>query len=378
MGIGIPSRESPAFFKNSKWEIGMSKRILICIICVILCLSALSCKSQDSALTSIQWKTLTWGVGAPLPLASDFAEGLPEGVTVKYAQEYHFSKTGMYQLEVVATDAKGRELRQTVNFNLVIDNEKPTIDGVKDLVSYVGEGISYRNGISVRDNCGGRVSLEVDSSAVDLQKAGEYPVTYRAVDAAGNVNAITVIAYVYDVRVTEADLYALLDPVIAQNIPSGVSKERQVRAVYEYVYYSIDYTSTSDKSDWVRAAYDGLRTGNGDCYTYFALSKAFFTRLGIENMDMKRTEGLVDERHYWNYVNIGTSESPRWYHYDATQIRGAQHSGCLLTAQQVMAYHKMRVDENGVGQYFYAYDPSLYPASATEIITPTPALEAYY
>lgn len=356
----------------------MSKLILTCVLCVILCLFAVSCQGTDGVLESVQWQSLTWGVGAPLPLASDFAVSLPEGVTVAYAEEYHFSKTGMYQLEVIATDAKGRELRQTVNFNLVIDNEKPAIDGVKDLVSYVGEGISYRGGVSVRDNCGGRVSLEVDSSAVNTQKAGEYPVTYRATDAAGNVNVITVIAYVYDVRVTEADLYALLDPVIAQNIPSGVSKERQVRAIYEYVYYHVDYTSTSDKSDWVRAAYDGLRTGTGDCYTYFALSKAFFTRLGIENMDIQRTQGLVDERHYWNYVNIGSSESPRWYHYDATQLRGVQHSGCLLTTKQVMAFHKMRVDENGVGQYFYAYDASLYPMSSADIITPTPALEAYY
>lgn len=356
----------------------MSKRILTFILCMILCLSVASCKKEDGTLESIQWKSLTWGVGAPLPLASDFAEGLPEGVTVEYAEEYRFSKTGMYQLTVIATDEKGRELRQTVNFNLVIDNEKPSLLGVGDLVSYVGEGISYRNGVSVQDNCGGRVTLEVDSSAVNTQQAGEYPVVYRAVDAAGNVNTVTVTAYVYDVRITEAELYELLDPVIAQNIPSGVSKERQVRAVYEYVYYYIDYTASSNKSDWVRAAYDGLRSGTGDCYTYFALSKAFFNRLGIESMDLKRTEGLVDERHYWNYVNIGTPESPKWYHYDATQIRGAQHSGCLLTTQQIMAYHNMRVDENGVGKYFYAYDSAAYPVSATEIITPTPSLEAYY
>jgi hypothetical protein len=173
-------------------------------------------------------------------------------------------------------------------------------------------------------------------------------------------------------------LFTALDPVIQKNIPTAGSIEMQVRAIYNYVNVHINYTSYSDKSDWIRAAYDGLRKGEGDCFTYFALSKAFFERLEIENMDVQRAQGLVQERHYWNFVNIGTVENPAWYHFDACRLLGAQHVGCLLTDIQVGAYTKLRVDDAGETNYFYAYDHSKYPASATEIITPTPSLEPYY
>jgi hypothetical protein len=207
---------------------------------------------------------------------------------------------------------------------------------------------------------------------------GVYPVTYTATDAAGNSSTVEISVYVSRERVTLDDLFAMLDPIIASRIPTSGSAEMQAREVYTYVYNHIDYDSYSDKSDWVRAAYEGLRTGKGDCYTYFALSKAFFERLGIQNMNIQRTSGIVDERHYWNFINIGTADSPRWYHFDACRLSGIQHSGCLLTDLQVDAYTRQRVDENGIKNYFYAYNRSDYPKSADQIITDTPTLEPYY
>jgi hypothetical protein len=163
-----------------------------------------------------------------------------------------------------------------------------------------------------------------------------------------------------------------LDRVIAQRIPTSASKEVQIREVYDYVYYHVKYTGSSDKSDWIRAAYEGLRSGTGDCYTYFALSKAFFNRLGIENMDIKRTEGIVDERHYWNFVNIGTDKDPKWYHFDACRINGERDTlGQLMTDAQIDAFSKHRKDKNGVSDYFYAYDRTGYPATEQTVITTT-------
>ena len=177
--------------------------------------------------------------------------------------------------------------------------------------------------------------------------------------------------YVYEESITEADLYRLLDPVIEERISKNISTEQQAKEIYYFVSTHVTYVAYSNKSDWVRAAYDGLRTGQGDCYTYFALSKAFFNRLGISTMDIHRTEGIVDERHYWNYVNIGTEQSPRWYHFDATPLRGDYHSGCLLTDAQIACYNRTRADENGVTGYFYAYDASEYPPSDTRVINDT-------
>ncbi len=323
---------------------------------------------------------LTVGVGAPLPEAVEFfVSPLPSGVRAEYAEEYVFSTTGDYRISINLFDENERELdRVEVDFTLVIDREPPVMKGVSDISVCIGEGISYRGGVTLSDNCHGEVRLEVNSSAVDPTAEGAYPVIYTATDAVGNVAVEQITVYIYREAVSLDMLNAMLDSVIADHIPTAGSLEQQVRAVYDYVYYSISYDPYSDKSDWVRAAYEGLRTGKGDCYTYFALSKALFERLEIENLDLKRTEGIVDERHYWSMVNIGTEAEPRWYHFDATRLSGIQHSGCLLTDLQVQAYTKQRTDEMGNGNYFYAYNVSGYPASDERIITPTPSLEPYY
>ena len=239
----------------------------------------------------------------------------------------------------------------------------------------MGDGVSYRSGVTVEDNCDGKVKLEIDSSAERLNAEGSYPVTYTATDAAGNKTVIKIMVWVYRERVTEEMLFAEIDRLIqSQNIPTSVSKKKQAEAVYQYVHNHVTYGADSDKADWVRSAYDGIRTGQGDCYTYFALSKAFFKRLGIETMDIKRIEGISVQRHYWNYVNIGTADAPRWYHFDACPIKGeAAEFGLFLTDAQVDTYTATRtMEENGktVSHFWYAYDKSLYPKSATETINP--------
>ncbi|MBQ8432332.1 MAG: transglutaminase domain-containing protein [Clostridia bacterium] len=347
-------------------------------VVLLLLLSLLGCNGGQTPPTEeVLTRNLVWAVGVPLPRAEDFIVSLPEGAAARFAQEYSFSTLGEYRLSLIVTDARGREQTYEVLFTLQKDLDPPVIHGAKDLSAYLGDGISYRTGVSVTDNCGGSLDLQVDSSLVDRTTPGAYPVTYIATDAAGNRAEVTVTLYLYQEKITWEMLCARLDPIIKEFVPTAGSKEQQARAVYGYVFYHVAYTSTSDKNDWIRAAYEGLRTGEGDCYTYFALSKAFFERLGIENMDIQRTRGLVDERHYWNYVNIGTTDQPRWYHFDACRLQGMQHSGCLLTERQIASYTHLRANEQGVTGYFYAYDSSKYPPCAEQIITSTPSLEPY-
>ncbi len=354
-------------------------RLLVaCLLLSTLCTACLGCEKPQAEETEPVFRNLRWAVGGVLPEAADFVTALPEGATVAYAEAPHFSALGEYTVSLLVTLTNGKSSTYTARLLLVEDTEPPEISGAKDLSAYIGDGIAYRTGIITRDNCDNPVTLTVDTSAVDLQTEGVYPVRYLATDAAGNTASVGVSLYLYRERITKEQLFSMLEPIVAARIPTSGSKEMQVREVYVYVYNNIQYDAYSDKSDWVRAAYDGLRTGKGDCFTYFALSKAFFEYLNIENRDVERTPGLVDERHYWNMVNIGSAEAPRWYHFDATQLRGASHMGCLLTDRQVQAYTKLREDADGNRNYFYAYDTSLHPATDTKIITPTPDLEAYY
>ncbi len=348
-------------------------QLLSFFLAFILLLSMPSCKDPEQAVLT----ELTYPVGAVMPEASDFVLSAPEGATFRFYEDYSFPSTGKYQIQIVMTDASGRETTYSTVFSLVLDAIPPVIHGLKDLSVAIGEGVAYRAGISVTDNCAGESVLSVDTSRVDLKKAGVYPVIYRAVDASGNVTEQVVSLYVYERSVSLDELNVMIDERIASMGLSSMSREAQIRKIYEYVS-TVTYTATSDKSSWVRAAYEGLRTDSGDCYTYFALSKAFFERLGIQNMDIERTPGLVDERHYWNYVNLGSADAPAWYHFDACPVSDKRRaSGCLLTDAQVGAYTRIRDFGNGVTGYFYAYSAAAYPASATAVITPTPALEPY-
>ena len=173
-------------------------------------------------------------------------------------------------------------------------------------------------------------------------------------------------------EITEEMLWAELDPIISSIITDGMSLKDRAWEIYDYVYDHIHYSPTSDKSSWVRAAYEGITTGYGDCYTYFALSKAFFERAGIENIDIQRSAEVVskvDERHFWSLVNIGTKESPAWYHFDACHIKdNPKPWGYLMTDAQLAAYSSQKESANGVRNYFYAYDRTAYPATPTQKI----------
>ena len=260
----------------------------------------------------------------------------------------------------------GKTKKYTVE---VVDTTAPVIE-VGEIHVNVGDGIAWKKQATVTDNSDGKIDIKVDSSAVNTSAAGTYTVTYTATDESGNSSSATATVIVGTMEVTEDMLYTELDKVIAQIITDGMNTEAKVRAIYAYVQDSINYASTAETDDFVYAAYMALfSSGTGDCYSYFAASKAFFERLGIENIDMKRAEGGAPGNHFWNLVNIGTMDAPKWYHYDANPISGQYSvSGCLITDAQIAAY------DAWCGQGYRKYDASKVPASATETITDIPEL----
>ena len=266
----------------------------------------------------------------------------------------------------VSVIVDGKTKKYTVE---VVDTTAPVIE-VGEIRVNIGDGIAWKKQATVTDNSDGKIDIKVDSSTVNTSAAGTYKVTYTATDESGNFSTAEATVTVGTVEVTEEMLNTEIDKIIAQIITDGMNTEAKVRAVYDYVQKSINYASTAETDDYVYAAYISLfMYGTGDCYSYFAASKAFFERLGIENIDMKRAEGGAPGNHFWNLVNIGTKDAPKWYHYDANPISGQYSvSGCLLTDAQVAAY------DAWCGQGYRKYDASKVPASATETITDIPEL----
>ena len=332
---------------------------------------------RDRKAPVVTTKHVYYAKGVSTPDALDFIGSIVE------ADEYtayfecdlpDMDQIGDYDVTFRVEDASGNKTKELHSILTVIeDYEPPVFKTVPELSAYVGEAIAYRKGVVVTDNCGGTVNVTVDSSAVDPNTPGDYTVGFTATDASGNVSWASTTIHIYENQITEEELNAKIDTIIAQIITPDMDKEAQLRAVYRYVYDHIAYTSDSDKSDWIRAAHDALfMTGSGDCFNYFAAAIAFCRRLGIDYREIERTPGAADGTHFWIMVNIGTDEEPRWYHFDCTHLRASySHSGCLLTDQQIKAFNKFRAG-------FYAYDSASYPASDKTIITRTPDLEKYY
>jgi hypothetical protein len=332
---------------------------------------------RDRKAPVVTSKHVYYAKGVSTPDALDFIGSIVE------ADEYtayfecdlpDLTQIGDYDIVFRVEDASGNKTKELHSILTVIeDTTPPVFKTVPELSAYVGEAIAYRKGLVVTDNCGGAVDIQVDASAVDPNTPGDYTVSFTATDESGNVSWASTVIHIYENQITEEELNAKIDGVIAQIITPDMNKEAQLRAVYRYVYDHIAYTSDSDKSDWIRAAHDALfMTGSGDCFNYFAAAIAFCRRLGIDYREIERTPGAAEGTHFWIMVNIGTTEEPRWYHFDCTHLRASySHSGCLLTDQQIKAFNRFRAG-------FYAYDQSKYPATDKTIITRTPDLEKYY
>ncbi len=322
----------------------MNKRILIYIAVLLLSLSFFASCSGKSA-------TIEAGAtdAGAIAQGASFAEGFDRSV---------LRAVGKHTVPVIID---GREVKYTVT---VKDTTAPMIE-VGEIHVNIGEGIAWKKQATVTDNSDGQIDIKVDSSKVNTSVAGTYTATYTATDPSGNSSTAQATVIVSEMTVTEEMLFAEIDKVIAQLITEDMTAEQKVRAVYDYVGKSINYVSTAKTDDYVYAAYMSLfSSGTGDCYSYFAASKAFFVRLGIENIDMERAEGGAPGEHYWNMVNIGTADAPKWYHYDANPISGKYSvSGCLLTDEQIEAYDEWR------GEGYRKYDASGIPESAVEIIT---------
>lgn len=233
------------------------------------------------------------------------------------------------------------------------DTSPPLIEGAKDISIFLGDTISYKKGITVTDNVDVDVQLEIDNSKVDRNKLGEYTVVYKATDSSGNSTSQEIIVTVEEKINLEIkdDTYAFADDVLGQITSSAMTDREKAWNIYEWVKNNISYIGHSEKTDWISGAYTGFTEKTGDCYIFFATTKALLTRADIPNIDITRVGGKTN--HYWHLVDIGQG----WYHYDTTPQKDYLQV-FLLTDEEVAAY-TARSDHN-----YYSFDESLYPERA--------------
>lgn len=280
-------------------------------------------------------------------------------VSIAFREQPDFSKAGVQEIAVILKDTSGNTLEVSAFLTIYVDSEPPVIEGAVDQTVFIGTRVAYRKGVSVTDNRDEKVELQVDSSNVNLNKPGAYEVIYKAIDSSGNVASVTAIFTVKEKPqeyMTEEEVYAQADKVLAKILKKGMTEPEKAWAIYRWVKKHMSYTGTSEKSNWIQGAATGFKRGTGDCFIYYSLSRALLTRAGFENLCVERIESATPPRHYWNLVKVNGS----WYHFDTNPYRvGYPYVPFLRTDDEVEEYSKRCKN-------FFAFDRSKYPPTPTE------------
>ncbi len=268
-------------------------------------------------------------------------------VTIEYVGEPDVSTGGDYVFQVSLEDPSGNRTIIDVPFTVVDDHTAPLIYGAHDLEGFVGENISYLDGITVTDNYDENPTLVVDNSQVNNRISSTFPVTYIATDGNGNSTSVTVNLTLrvkpdryYDPEI----VYAMARRAIEQyNIyEEDMTDVQKAFRIFNWCHNYIHYIGTSDKADWTVGAFDGFATNQGDCFTYYAVCRALLDVAGIPNMLVERYP-ITWSPHYWNLVKL----DGMWYHCDACYAY--YHEGYYF----MYAYNDLNHSDHG-------YDESVY------------------
>lgn len=280
----------------------------------------------------------------------DFIESIDDKTdcTKVFVQTPDMSAEGERTVKIRITDEGGNAVEKEALLTVNKDEEAPVIEGVGDIVVPVGSTVSYKKNVTVTDNSGEEIALNVDNSNVDLDKEGKYEVTYTATDASGNMATKTVKVIVTSADApTEEEVNRLADAILEQILTDDMTQKEKAEKIYWWVHDNIGYVDSSVKNNWVESAYQGLKQRKGDCYTYAMTSKALLTRAGIKNMEISKIPTKTS--HYWNLIDIGEG----WYHFDTTRRKDGT-TFFYWTSEQIIAYSNANYGSHN-------YDATQYP-----------------
>lgn len=279
-------------------------------------------------------------------------------VTVSYATPPDVSQGGVVTASVLLTDGSGNTTIIEVPIRVISDETPPVIEGAVDLEVFLGDPILYKAGITVTDDYATSPKLTVDSSQVNTNKIGVYPVIYTATDDVGNTSTVEVKVTIkekaegsVDPALLNAEAQKVLDKITTEDMtPMEVAF-----AIYRWTNTNISYTGDSDKSSWTAAAYQAFTKRSGDCYNYFAAAKALYELAGIENVDVIKSD-TSHSSHYWSLINLGDG----WYHVDCTPRRTVGYF-FMNTDAELEAYSVKNKNS-------HIFESDLYPPRATESV----------
>lgn len=261
---------------------------------------------------------------------------------------YHV-QTNSYTLKWGTSDKTAPVIRGWVK-------SKSAYNGCALRVCYSDKKSTYhfKEHVTATDARDGKTKVSVDTSEINWNKTGVYRIYYTSKDSAGNIAKSWAKVQVYAAGEPEK----IADLILSSITKSSWSDEKKLRKIYTYVKGHCSYTGDGSHSNWRMAALKGIKSGNGDCFTFYAMSRLLITRAGISNIMVRRYPSRKGYDHWWNLVYVKGG----WYHFDTTpRRRGGKF--CLVTDAQLRLYSS--------GSTF-RFKESLYPKRATKKISPNP------
>ena len=344
------------------------------VICVLLVLFlAGDIILSRKALGRIK-DSVTIEAGSPLPTIEDFLqEGSGSSDSGNLTPRRH---------EQILTDLSSIDTRVPGTYTVTIqisvqkpktvkiimaDTTPPVISGVEDQTVTEGDSISYTRDVTVTDTADPDPQLDIDNSAVDLDKPGSYRVIYTATDASGNKTTaectVTVEAkppkpalpggsdWENDPRLPE--VYALADGILAGILTDDMNDVEKAFNIYVWVKKHVHWRSSQEEFSYIDASLAALNQGAGNCIYFASALKILLNRAGFETIDVERYRGATT--HYWCLLKL----RGEWYHCDATP-RFLDDWVCFLkTDAEIAEYTKLH-------DRFYQINETLYPRTPAE------------
>lgn len=262
----------------------------------------LTVKVVDTHAPTFNVKNLDIDVGMKVDVKDVVSDIKDETKTKAYfKKDYDFTKEGKQNVTVVVEDEGGNKTEKEIEVNIVMDTEKPELTGLHDLTVKVNGDVDYLSGLTAKDNRDPSPKITVDSSDVNLKKAGTYTVKYTVKDRSGNENVF-------------ARQIEVLEKVVSKAIPSNEEKiiyltfddgpsentKKIIDILEKYDVKATFFVTGNNKkcNKYIKEAYEkghtiGLHTYSHDYKEVYSSMDAYFDDLNKIGQMVKEQIGFV-------------------------------------------------------------------------------------
>lgn len=224
------------------------------------------------------------------------------------------SKNGTHTITIEAKDINGNSTTREATLWVSDNMNPPKIRGADEaMVVEKHSEPDFLKDVYAKDDIDGEIEAEVDTSDLDLTKAGTYYITYSAIDSSGNTGTHKRKVIV---EPDEEDTAALVAE-IAETLPDDPESIR------DYVHDLIGYRGDAWGGD--DPVWYGLNNHAGNCYVHAHTLQAFLEYKGYETQLI----WVTNESHYWLIIKLDEG----WRHIDSTP--SSQHEKVGLGTDKV-------------------------------------------